>query len=70
MAWLATFCCMLLLSACGGGSGRQGTDIVVSGSGPTEQVAGGDTVLVTMTVSNAGPGDAGSMRINLSLIHI
>lgn len=64
MAWLATFCCMLLLSACGGGSGRQGTDIVVSGTGPTAQVAGGEAVLVTMTVSNAGPGDAGSMRIN------
>jgi hypothetical protein len=64
MAWLATFCCMLLLAACGGGSGRQGTDIVVTGSGPTAQVAGGEAVLITMLVSNAGSGDAGSMRIN------
>lgn len=64
MAWLASFCCMLMLTACGGGSGRQGTDMVVTGSGPASPVAGGETVAVAMTVSNAGPGDAGSTRIN------
>lgn len=62
-AWVL-FCCALLLSACGGGSGRRGVDIVVTGSGPTSQVAGGDTVVFTMTVRNAGPGDASDVKVN------
>jgi len=47
-------CCALLLSACGGGSGRQGSDVVVTGVGPSAQLNGGDVANFVMTVSNAG----------------
>lgn len=50
--------------ACGGGSGRRGTDLVVTGSGPTEQVTGGQTIVFQMVVSNAGDGDASDVEIN------
>ena len=33
--WLS-WCLIFLLTACSDGSGRQGTDLVVSGSGPLE----------------------------------
>lgn len=63
MALWAALCCTMMLVACGGGSGRQGTDVVVTGTGPSAQVIGGDTLAFTMTVVNQGPGDVGSMRL-------
>ncbi len=45
---------MLALAGCGGGSGRSGTDLRVSGVGPTATVAGGSTVVFEMAVTNAG----------------
>jgi uncharacterized repeat protein (TIGR01451 family) len=53
-----------MLSACGGGSGRQGTDIVVTGSGPTNQLAAGDSAVFTMTVANNGDNDASDVTIS------
>ena len=64
MAWVAMVICTLSLVACGGGSGRLGTDIVVTGVGPAAAVAGGETFVATMTVRNAGSGDAGTTRLN------
>lgn len=64
MAWVAMFICTMSLWACGGGSGRQGTDIVVTGTGPVSSVAGGESFAVTMIVSNVGSGDAGTTRLN------
>jgi uncharacterized repeat protein (TIGR01451 family) len=55
---LMTLAVVLMLAACGGGSGRGGTDVAVSGSGPTAVVAGGDTVAFVFDVENAGANDA------------
>jgi hypothetical protein len=54
----------LLLTACGGGSGRQGSDLVVSGTGPSSQLAAGDAANFTMTVKNAGENDASDVTIS------
>jgi uncharacterized repeat protein (TIGR01451 family) len=53
----------LLLGACGGGSGRSGTDLAVSGTGPTAQLNGGDPAVFVMTVSNVGGFDASNVTI-------
>jgi uncharacterized repeat protein (TIGR01451 family) len=52
-----------LLSACGGGSGRSGTDVVVTGSGPSGQVLSGETAVFVMTVSNTGSSAANNVQI-------
>jgi uncharacterized repeat protein (TIGR01451 family) len=57
-------CCVLLMAACGGGSGRRGTDVVVTGTGPSAQVLGGTSAVFVMTVSNAGPDAASNVKIN------
>lgn len=62
VAW-AMLVCTLLLAACGGGSGRQGTDLVVTGTGPADAVAAGGTVVFRMTVANVGPTTADSVTI-------
>ncbi len=54
---------LLVLSACASGSGRQGTQITVTGSGPTTQVLGGSTVVFVMTVTNSGPYDASNIKL-------
>jgi uncharacterized repeat protein (TIGR01451 family) len=53
----------LLLTACGGGSGRQGTDIVVTGSGPSAQLSVGDSANFTLTVANHGQDDASDVTV-------
>ena len=56
---------MLGLAGCGGGSGRYtGTDVAVSGTGPTEPVLGGESTVFVMTVSNIGPYDAANVTVN------
>jgi len=60
---LAVLCIAPLLSACGSGSGRQGTDLAVTGTGPTGQVLGGQTAVYTMTVSNVGENTARDVKI-------
>jgi uncharacterized repeat protein (TIGR01451 family) len=54
---------LLALAACASGSGRQGTEIVVTGTGPTSQVAGGQNAVFVMTVTNAGPYDASNVKL-------
>jgi uncharacterized repeat protein (TIGR01451 family) len=53
----------LLLAACGGGSGRSGTDVVVTGSGPTEEVVAGSALSFTMTVANTGANAASDIKL-------
>jgi uncharacterized repeat protein (TIGR01451 family) len=53
----------LVLSACAAGSGRQGTEIVVTGTGPTTQVQSGTKAVFVMTVKNAGPYDASNIKV-------
>ena len=52
-----------MLSACAGGSGRQGTQIVVTGTGPTAQVQAGSDIVFVMTVRNTGPYDASNIKL-------
>ena len=53
-----------LLTACGAGSGRfTGTDVQVSGIGPSAPLNGGDPIVFTMTVTNAGDFDAEELLI-------
>jgi uncharacterized repeat protein (TIGR01451 family) len=60
---LSLLAAMSLLTACGAPSGRQGTDIVVTGTGPTGQVLGGENAVFNMTVSNTGQYDASNVKI-------
>lgn len=54
-----------LLAACGGGSGRYtGSDLVVSGVGPSAPLNGGDTVTFVMTVRNASDFDVTNASIH------
>jgi uncharacterized repeat protein (TIGR01451 family) len=60
---LVTLGCALLVAACGGGSGRGGTDIAVTGAGPSETVLSGDTAVFVMTVANVGDNDASDITV-------
>lgn len=54
----------LMLTACGGGSGRYtGTDVTVAATAPTVALVGGDTAIYLMTVSNVGQEDAANVQI-------
>jgi uncharacterized repeat protein (TIGR01451 family) len=54
----------LVLAACGGGSGRYtGTDVFVTGVGPSTPVLGGGTVVFEMTVKNGGPYNASDVTV-------
>jgi uncharacterized repeat protein (TIGR01451 family) len=61
--WLPHLLAALTLVGCAAGSGRQGTEIVVSGVGPTGQVQGGANAVFTMTVKNTGPYNASNVKI-------
>lgn len=54
---------VFVLAACGSPSGRQGTQIDVTGAGPTSTVLAGQDAVWTMTVTNAGPYDASNVKI-------
>ena len=54
---------LAVVSACAAGSGRQGTQIVVSGTGPTAPVAAGANAVFVMTVTNTGPYDASNIKL-------
>jgi uncharacterized repeat protein (TIGR01451 family) len=54
---------VLTLAGCAAGSGRQGTEIVVTGVGPTAQVQGGGNAVFTMTVKNTGPYNASNIKV-------
>jgi uncharacterized repeat protein (TIGR01451 family) len=54
---------VLTLAGCAAGSGRQGTEIVVSGVGPTAQVQGGANAVFMMTVKNTGPYSASNIKV-------
>jgi uncharacterized repeat protein (TIGR01451 family) len=62
-ALAALFAAAALLAGCGDGSGRQGTDVQVTGSVPSEPVAGGQDVVFTMTVANVGSYTASDITI-------
>ncbi len=53
-SWV-TVALAVLLAGCGAGSGRAGTDLAVTGVGPSAQVNGGDPAVFVMTVTNQGP---------------
>ena len=64
---------MLLLSACGSGSGREDTtnsptsvhtDVVVGGEGPSGARVAGSTVTFVMTVTNNGPDTASDFNVS------
>lgn len=55
---------LTLLAACGGGSGRQGADIVVTASGPAGPAAAGASLVMTATVANAGPATATAVPVS------
>lgn len=61
MAWLAAG--LLALAGCGSGSGRSGTDVRVSGTGPAETVQSGSQAVFEMVVTNAGDYAAEDLRI-------
>ncbi len=61
---------LVLLSACGGGSGKSGTDVQVTGAGPSAQVEGGGVAVFVMTVTNHGPYDASSLTIQNELSQV
>jgi uncharacterized repeat protein (TIGR01451 family) len=52
-----------LLAACGSGSGRQGTQLNVSGTGPTSPVLAGTQTNFVMTVTNSGSYPAQDVTI-------
>ena len=54
---------LLVLSACAAGSGRQGTQITVTGTGPTAPVLSGTNAVFVMTVTNTGPYDASNIKL-------
>ncbi|MBZ8142081.1 hypothetical protein CLD22_19510 [Rubrivivax gelatinosus] len=60
LAWVFA---ALLMAACGGGSGRGGTDVVVTGSGPSTTVVGGGELQFGFTVSNDGDNDAHDLKL-------
>lgn len=62
-AWFAAGVAVLALAACGGSRTVSGTDLVVTGTGPSGTLAGGDTATFSMVVRNAGPGEARDVRI-------
>ena len=53
----------LVLVACGGGSGRGGTDIAVTGEAPDEPVQSGATAVFVMRVANIGDNDASDIAL-------
>ena len=64
--WLstwATLACSLMLVACGGGSGRGGSDVAVTGTGPSAQVLGGELAVFIMTVANIGDNPANTVNL-------
>jgi hypothetical protein len=54
---------LVALAACASGSGRQGTEIVVTGTGPTGQVQGGANAVFVMSVANTGPYTASNIKL-------
>lgn len=66
----ATLGFALLIAGCGGGSGRSGTDLVVTGVGPSAQLNGGDLAVFVMTITNAGQYTANNLSIRNSTIQI
>lgn len=52
-----------LTAGCGDGSGRQGTDVQVTAGTVPSQVTGGDEVVYTMTVTNAGSNAANDVTV-------
>jgi len=70
LATLAALGFSMLLAACGGGSGRSGTDLVVSGVGPATQLNGGDSATFTMTVSNLGDFAASNVVIRNATVQV
>jgi uncharacterized repeat protein (TIGR01451 family) len=69
-AVLAMLGSLLLLAGCGSGSGRSGTDLAVSGSGPDTLVNGGDAVSFTMTVANRGEYEARGLTLRNGTLQI
>jgi len=60
----------LLIAGCGGGSGRSGTDLVVTGVGPSAQLNGGDLAVFVMTITNAGQYAADNLSIRNSTVQL
>lgn len=61
--WATTLACTLILVACGGGSGRGGSDVAVTGTGPSESVLAGATAVFVMTVANIGDNPASTVNL-------
>lgn len=66
-AWMLA--CALILSACGGGSGRNNADVSVSGTGPSASIAVGQTGVFTMTVANTGESDLTNVTVRNTLAY-
>ena len=62
-AYLFQLGVVLTLAACAAGSGRQGTEIAVSGTGPADPVQSGSNAVFLMTVTNTGPYDASDIKL-------
>lgn len=62
---------VLGLGGCGGGSGRYvGTDLAVTGTGPSAPLYGGEAAMFVMTVSNRGDYDATNVVIKNATVQL
>lgn len=66
----ATLGLAFVLTACGGGSGRSGTDLAVTGVGPSVQLNGGDAAAFVMTVTNQGDYEASNVSIKNATLQL
>jgi uncharacterized repeat protein (TIGR01451 family) len=61
---------LALLVGCGSGSGRSGTDLVVTGVGPATALKGGDPISFTMTVANRGDFEADDLVLRNATLQV
>lgn len=61
---------LALLVGCGSGSGRSGTDLVVTGVGPSTALKGGEPISFTMTIANRGEFDADDLVLRNATLQV
>jgi hypothetical protein len=67
---LVTLSTVLMLAGCGAGSGRSGTELIVTGAVSADRLNGGDAVSFEMSVSNRGEFDAKDVLIRNATLQI